>query len=117
MPGDYFEIEAAAPAAEAGSRTNELAKKLAEQHAEQQAVAPADEKPASPETETAQAVDDKGRRAELRTKIAEIWKDVPLKTREAIMTREYGAKKSVIDLTTAQMEDFVARLPEILDQP
>lgn len=64
-------------------------------------------------------VDEKQRRAELRTAIATAWKDVPVPMREAILAREYGAnpagiKKTVLDLTTAQLEDLLERMPEII---
>jgi hypothetical protein len=118
-PKDYFEIEveAEAPATEGKSRTDVLADRLAKKGAGAEAAAKPPEDKAEPveHPETQQPVDEKIRRAELRTKIAELWKDVPLKVREAIMTREYN-QKTLIDLTTGQLEDLHARLPEILSQ-
>lgn len=119
MPADYFEIEAA-PADEGGSRTDALAQKLAAKKAEAAAADGSANKPAAAQApehpETRLPADEKSHRAKLRSQIGDIWKDVPEKTREAILTKEY-AQKSTLDLTTAQLEELAERLPAIVDAP
>lgn len=121
-PADYFEMEPETQPAgdpDGKSRTDTLAEKLAAKAKTGEVAAPEDAgQPMHPETQL--PVDEKQQRAALRTKIAEAWKDVPVKTREEIIAREYGAnaggaRKTLIDLTTGQLEDLLARMPEILN--
>lgn len=62
-------------------------------------------------TETAD--DEKVKRRDLRRAIGESWQHVSEPIRQAVLTREY-AKGSLLDLTTSQLEDFLARTPDLL---
>jgi len=120
---DIPATDTAATAAATQSRTDQVKAKILGTAAVDDVPAASEtieHEPAAPSGATppaaAPGADDKVKAREYRIAIGKAWNHVAEVDRKAILMREY-AKSTLLDLTTGQLEDFLARTPELLPTP
>jgi hypothetical protein len=76
---------------------------------------PADDAPATdtPASNSLTPEEEKTKARDLRTAIGKTWQHIPEEIRKATLQREY-AKATLLDLNVSQLEDFLARTPELM---